>query len=79
MLRALRDALRRREIHVAGAQRWRNPDEDLPGDFDENRDVHYAAIRKPRDPAAFIADLQQRLHASLERLDHGCGSPSRSR
>jgi hypothetical protein len=70
VLRALRDALRRREIHVAGAQRWRDPDEDLPSDFEENRDVHYAAIRKPRDPAAFIADLQQRLHAGLERLDH---------
>ena len=40
VLRALRDALRRREIHVAGAQRWRDPDEDLPGDFEENRDVH---------------------------------------
>lgn len=74
VLRALRDALRRREIHVAGAQRWRNPDEDLPGDFDENRDVHYAAIRKPRDPAAFIADLQRRLHAGLERLDHAISS-----
>jgi TnpA family transposase len=74
VLRALRDALRRREIHVAGAQRWRNPDEDLPGDFDENRDVHYAAIRKPRDPAAFIADLQRCLHAGLERLNHAISS-----
>ena len=69
VLRALRDALRRREIYVSGAHRWRNPDEDLPADFDANRDVHYAAIRKPRDPQAFIADLQARLHAGLERLD----------
>jgi hypothetical protein len=61
-------------VHVAGAQRWRDPDEDLPGDFDENRDVHYAAIRKPRDPAAFIADLKRRLHAGLERLDHAISS-----
>jgi hypothetical protein len=76
VLRALRDALRRREIHVAGAQRWRDPDEDLPNDFAENRDVHYAAIRKPRDPAAFIADLQQRLHAGLERLDHAVATGS---
>ena len=74
VLRALRDALRRREIHVAGAQRWPNPDEDLPGDFDENRDVHYASIRKPRDPAAFIADLQRCLHAGLERLNHAISS-----
>ena len=69
VLRALRDALRRREIWVSGAHRWRNPDEDLPADFAANRDVHYAAIRKPRDPRAFVADLQARLHAGLERLD----------
>jgi Domain of unknown function (DUF4158) len=70
VLRALRDALRRREIYVSGAHRWRNPHEDLPADFEHNRDVHYAAIRKPRDPQAFIADLQARLHAGLERLNH---------
>jgi len=69
VLRALRDAIRRREIYVEGARRWRNPDEDLPADFEQNRAVHYAAIRKPLDPAAFIADLQHRLHAALCRLD----------
>ena len=67
--RALRDAIRRREIHVDGGRRWRNPDEDLPADFERNRSVHYAAIHKPLDPAAFIADLQQRLQAALCRLD----------
>jgi len=69
VLRALRDALRRREIYVCGAHRWRNPDEDLPADFEANRDVHYAAIRKPRDPQAFVTDLQARLHAGLHRLN----------
>lgn len=58
------------EIYVCGAHRWRNPDEDLPADFEHNRDVHYAAIRRPRDPQAFIADLQARLYAGLERLNH---------
>ena len=43
-------------VYVDGAQRWRNPDEDLPADFQHNRAVHYAAIRKPLDPAEFIAD-----------------------
>jgi TnpA family transposase len=69
VLRALRDAIRRREIYVEGARRWRDPDEDLPADFEHNRDVHYAAIRKPLDPRAFIAGLQQRLAAGLDRLD----------
>ena len=76
VLRALRDAIRRREIHVDGARRWRNPDDDLPADFERNRSVHYAAIRKPLDSAVFIADLQQRLQAALCRLDDAIRSGS---
>ncbi|MFI9308791.1 hypothetical protein [Streptomyces triculaminicus] len=49
MLVALRDALRRREIWVPGANRWQNPEDDLPPDFEDNRDVHYEAIRRPQD------------------------------
>ena len=50
---ALRDALRRREIYVSGGNRWRNPDDDLPGDFDAAREVHYAALRQPLDPSVY--------------------------
>jgi hypothetical protein len=34
----------------------RNPEDDLPGDFEATRAVHYAAIRQPLNPRAFIAD-----------------------
>jgi hypothetical protein len=44
VLIALRDALRRREVYVQGAGRWKDPDEDLPGDFEDNRDVHYSQL-----------------------------------
>jgi TnpA family transposase len=33
VLVSLRDAIRRREIWVMGADRWRNPEHDLPPDF----------------------------------------------
>jgi hypothetical protein len=69
VLVALRDALRRREIYVDGANRWRNPEDDLPGDFDTTREVHYAAIRQPLDPTAFITGLRGRMGAALTRLD----------
>jgi TnpA family transposase len=69
VLVALRDALRRREIYVAGANRWRNPEDDLPGDFDTSREVHYAAIRQPLNPSAFITDLRGRMGAALTWLD----------
>jgi TnpA family transposase len=67
-LDALRDAIRRREIWVAGAGRWRNPETDLPADFDLQRDLHYQAIRQPRDAAAFVEGVKTRLDRSLRRL-----------
>ena len=41
VLEALREQLRCKEIWVVGANRYRNPDEDLPADFDVNRDDYY--------------------------------------
>lgn len=41
VLVALRDAVRRREIYVEGAARWRNPEDDLPGDFDAEIESNY--------------------------------------
>ncbi|MFJ8692055.1 hypothetical protein [Streptomyces roseolilacinus] len=34
VLVALKHAIRRREIYVEGAARWRNPEDDLPGDVE---------------------------------------------
>lgn len=39
---------------MVGADRWRNPDEDLPRDFEHRRSEHYAALCKPLDPTVFI-------------------------
>ncbi|MFD0142840.1 MULTISPECIES: hypothetical protein [unclassified Streptomyces] len=69
MLVSLRDAMRRREIWVVGANRWRNPEDDLPADFEGNRDVHYAALGQPQDASEFITALQNKLRASLDRFE----------
>ena len=69
VLRALRDALRRREAWVEGGNRWGDPDHDLPSDFESNRDVHYDAIRQPLDPKAFIDALRRRVVGALSGLD----------
>ncbi len=71
VLVALRDAIRHREIYVDGGNQWRNREDDLPGDFDTAREVHYAAIRQPLDPTEFIAGLRQRMTDALTRLDTG--------
>lgn len=46
VLKTLRDAPRR-EIYVVGAAGGATPEEDLPADFELNRDVHYTALRQP--------------------------------
>lgn len=62
-------SLRRREIWVVGANRWRNPKDDLPSDFEDNRDVHYDAIRQPLDATAFTDALEKKLRDALTRFD----------
>jgi hypothetical protein len=71
VLITLRDALRRREVYLRGAGRWKDPDEDLPGDFEDNRDVHYAALAKPLDATEFTGSLRKRLEEGLNRLYTG--------
>lgn len=65
----LRERLRCKDIWVAGAARWRNPDADLPADFDLHRVEHYRELRKPLDPTAFIDEVRDELTDELDGLD----------
>src|SRR5579875_858897 len=69
VLDALRNAIRRRAVWIIGANRWRDPETDLPADFEQLRDVHYEALRQPLDPTVFIATLQAKMREALERFD----------
>src|SRR5664280_1661346 len=57
VFQTLRDKLRCKEIWVARAEKWRNPDEDLPKDFEANRAENYAALSKPLDPTVFAEQV----------------------
>jgi TnpA family transposase len=56
-------------VWVEGANRWGDPDHDLPSDFESNRDGHYGAIRQPLDSKAFIDALQRRVVGAVSGLD----------
>jgi Tn3 transposase DDE domain-containing protein len=71
LLEALRDKVRCKEIWVAGAHRWRNPDEDLPQDFDKNRDGYYRLLCQPREAEAFVGELQRRMSEALQTFERG--------
>lgn len=66
---ALRDQLKCKEICVVGADKWRNPDEDLPQDFEARRAENYRELRKPLDPAAFVDELRDQMTAELALLN----------
>jgi hypothetical protein len=69
VFQALRERLRCKEIWVVGAHEWRNPDEDLPTDFEARRVEHYDKLHKPLDPAAFTAGLRDEMRGQLAGLN----------
>jgi Domain of unknown function (DUF4158)/Tn3 transposase DDE domain len=71
VLEALREKLRCKEVWVVGANRYRNPDEDLPADFEAQRVPYYQALKLPLEADRFIADLQAEMREALQILDAG--------
>ncbi len=69
VLQILRERLRCKEIWVIGASRYRNPDEDLPTDFDSRRGAYYAALRLPQDGKVFIDTLRQEVEHELKKFN----------
>jgi TnpA family transposase len=69
VLQALRDGLRSREIWVIGADRYRNPESDLPADFEVMRLDYYRAIQQPTNVEELIHTLQQEMKQALIMLN----------
>ncbi len=69
VLTSLRDRLRSKEIWVEGADHFRNPDTDLPQDFDTQREHYYGALDRPLSPSVFIGNLKQAMHEALAQFN----------
>jgi TnpA family transposase len=77
VLTALREKLRCKEVWVKGADRFRNPDEDLPGDFDARREQYYTALEQPRDAKVFVETLRRNMEAAMAALNSNLPSNSK--
>lgn len=77
VLKALREQLRRREIWVIGSRRYRDPEEDLPRDFEERKAAYYEDLGIPLDAKAFTAALREELTRQLKALDKGMPTNSK--
>jgi len=71
VLEALREKLRCKEIWTEGADRYRNPDEDLPKDFDLKRGEYYDELKLPLDVEIYIASLQKAMNNALKAFNDG--------
>ena len=69
VLSQLRDRVRAKEIWVEGADRYRNPDDDLPKDFAARRDEYYAGLGLSRDGGFFVAGVRKQLEEELYLLN----------
>jgi TnpA family transposase len=69
VLDALQEKLRSRELWVVGANKYRNPDDDLPKDFEDKRTEYYEALGHPEQAEAFINTLRQEMIDALTSFD----------
>ncbi|MCH9763114.1 MAG: Tn3 family transposase [Gammaproteobacteria bacterium] len=71
VLRNLREKLRVKEIWVQGAYQYRNPEEDLPQDFCENKNYYYSLLNKTKNAKFFTRYLKQQLNKHLNDFNTG--------
>ncbi|WP_197535289.1 Tn3 family transposase [Mesorhizobium japonicum] len=69
VLSQLRDRIRAKEIWVVGADHYRNPDDDLPKDFESRRAAYYNALNLTSDARAFTRKIQAELERELRLLN----------
>src|SRR6266511_2939956 len=77
VLQALRERLRCKEMWVPGAARYRNPDDDLPADFPQQRVAYYQALHLSEDADTFIKGVQQAMIDALSTFNEGLPSNPR--
>ncbi|HDV5690335.1 TPA: Tn3 family transposase [Legionella pneumophila] len=69
ILKKLADRIKCREIWIEGSFKHRNPDEDLPNNFEENKEAHFDDLSLPIDADVFIEQLKHRHVSALTALN----------
>ena len=68
-LKAVRERLRCREIWVVGSRRYRDPEEDLPQNFEERKSAYYEDLGVPLDPKIFMSALRKEIVNYLNMIN----------
>ena len=65
----LRNKLRVKEVWITNAKQYRNPEKDLPQDFEVKRKAYYALLEKPVSARLFITTIQKHLKKHLSKFN----------
>jgi TnpA family transposase len=69
VLQTLSEKLRCKEIWIEGADRYRNPAEDVPADFNDKRQVYYDALGLPLSGKRFVKLLKAQMRKALQAFN----------
>ena len=69
VLQNLRERLRIKEVWIEGADRYCDPDLDLPQDFESRKAAYFQDLGHPQDARLFVERLKGDLTAALEAFD----------
>ncbi|MDA1256134.1 MAG: Tn3 family transposase [Proteobacteria bacterium] len=69
VLELLREKLRCKSVWIEGAYRYRNPDEDLPSDWETCREACYLDLGLSLEGSDFVKKLKNELHLNLQNLN----------
>ena len=69
LLHNLRNRLKVKEIWIKSGYKYRNPEDDLPKDFDDKRKEYYMMLGKDESAERFVSELQSDLKKHLSMLD----------
>lgn len=79
VLKKLTDRIRCREIWIEGSFKHRNPDDDLPNNFEANKIEYFEDLSLPIDSDVFIGQLKQNLTDALTGLNDSVPSNKKVR
>ena len=65
----MRDKLNHKEVWVKGSFTYRNPEEDLPKDYEEKREEYYKTLNVPLSSETFIQTIKLKMKENLNIFD----------
>ena len=69
LLHKLQKALKCKEVWIEGAKNFRNPQEDLPNDWETKRLRYYEMLSQNPKAEKFVSDLKEQMHEALHNFN----------